>query len=86
MNLDVRERSHYLLLGREIGALLELEVTDGTRQCQVAVDASKVDKASCGLDAGFLGCAVLENPSNRRAGADLRSAACGRKRGVSPCP
>lgn len=33
VDLDVGEGSDYLLLRREICALLELEVSDGTRQC-----------------------------------------------------
>lgn len=27
---NIRERSHYLLLGRKLGALLELEISDGS--------------------------------------------------------
>ena len=43
-----------LLLRREIGALLELKVTDGTRQGEVAVDATKVDKASSSANSCLL--------------------------------
>jgi hypothetical protein len=55
VNLNIGERSDDLLLRREIGALLELEVTYRTGQGQVAIDATKVDKASCGLDTGLFG-------------------------------
>jgi hypothetical protein len=56
VDFDVRERSHYLLLRRKIGALLEFEVANGTRQGEVAVDAAKIDEAACSLDTGLLGC------------------------------
>jgi hypothetical protein len=59
MDFDVGERSHYLLLRRKIGALLELEVANGTRQGEVAVDAAKIDEATCSLDTGLLGCEML---------------------------
>lgn len=39
-------RSDYLLLGLQCKVLLELKVSDGTRQCKVAVDAAKLDKAT----------------------------------------
>ncbi len=39
-----------LLLGGELGALLELEVSDGSREGQVSVDAAKVDKATSSRD------------------------------------
>jgi hypothetical protein len=43
-----------LLLWRKIGALLELKVTDGTREGEVAVDTTKVDKATSGANSGLL--------------------------------
>ena len=55
MYLDVGEGGDYLLLGREVGALLEFEVAYRTRQGEVAIDAAKVDEASCCLDAGLFG-------------------------------
>jgi len=55
MYLDVRECGDYLLLGRKICALLELEVAYRTRQGKVAIDATKVDEAACSLNTGFLG-------------------------------
>lgn len=57
--LDVGERGDDLLLRGEIGALLELEVTYRAGEGEVAVDAAKVDEASSGLDACFLGCGLL---------------------------
>jgi hypothetical protein len=55
MYLNVGEGSDYLLLGRKIGALLELEVTYRARQSQVTVNTAKVDKTTCGLDTCLLG-------------------------------
>jgi hypothetical protein len=57
--LDVREGGDYLLLGREVGALLEFKVTYRTRQGKVAVDAAKVDETASCLDARFLGWQLL---------------------------
>jgi hypothetical protein len=44
--LHVRECGHDLVLGGQLSALLELEITNGTRQGKVAVDTTKVDKAA----------------------------------------
>jgi len=48
------ERSDYLLLRRKVDTLLELEVTDSTRQCQIAIDSAEIDEATCSTDSGFL--------------------------------
>ena len=56
MHRHVRERSHYLLFGRQLGTFLELKVTNGTGQGQVAIDTSEVDEATGGADTGFLAC------------------------------
>lgn len=53
MNGDVGEGGNDLLLGREVGALLELKVTDGTAQSEVAVDTAKVDEATSSTDASL---------------------------------
>ena len=53
MRDHIGECSDNLLLGSEIGTLLELEVTDGTRQRQVAVDSAEVDEATSGTDSGL---------------------------------
>ena len=55
MDLNIRECGDDLLLGRKIGALLELEITYCTGQGEIAVYATEVDKASCGLDTCLLG-------------------------------
>jgi hypothetical protein len=57
--LDIWEGSDNLLLGRKVGALLELEIAYRARQGEVAVDAAKIDKAACRLDACLFGCALL---------------------------
>lgn len=44
---------HNLLFRSKIGALLEFKVTDGTRQCQVAVDSAEVDKSASSTNSGF---------------------------------
>lgn len=48
--------SHDLLFGRELGALLEFEITDGTRKGEVAVDTAEVDETTCSADTGLLAC------------------------------
>lgn len=50
---DIRVGSYYLLLRGKVGALLEFEVSDGTGQCKVAVDTSKVDKSASSRDTRF---------------------------------
>jgi hypothetical protein len=39
-----------LLLRRQLGALLELEISDGPRQGKIAVHATKVDEAARSRD------------------------------------
>lgn len=46
--------SDNLLLGRQLGALLEFEITNGPRQGQVAIDTAKVNEAASGADTSFL--------------------------------
>jgi hypothetical protein len=65
--LDVRERGDYLLLGRKVGALLELEVTYRTREGKVAIDAAKIDETTSCLDARFLGWQLLAGYSHGEA-------------------
>lgn len=45
---NVRVGGHNLLLGSKLGALLELEIADGSGESEVAVDPSKVDEATSG--------------------------------------
>lgn len=79
--LDIGERGDDLLLRGKIGALLELEVAYCAGQGEVAVDAAKVDEASCGLDACLLSCEALAQSSLEEVGAaHPRSGACGRRR------
>ena len=54
MYLDVREGGHDLLLGRKLGALLEFEVSDSSRQSEVTVDAAEIHEASGGLNTRLL--------------------------------
>jgi hypothetical protein len=54
VNGHIRESSDDLLLRREICALLELKVTDGSAECEVAVHAAKVDEATCCANASLL--------------------------------
>lgn len=44
----------YLLLRREVGALLEFEVANSAGQGEIAVDSTEIDKASSGADACLL--------------------------------
>lgn len=54
MLLNIRERGDDLLLRGELGALLELEITNGTRQSKIAIDTAEVNKPSCSYDAVLL--------------------------------
>jgi hypothetical protein len=45
-----------LLFRWKLGTLLELEVANGARQSQVAVDTSEVDESAGGCDSVFLVC------------------------------
>jgi hypothetical protein len=55
MYLDIWECGDYLVLGRELCALLELEVANGARQGKIAIDSAEVNETSCSLNACFLG-------------------------------
>jgi hypothetical protein len=63
VHCHVGVRSDNLLLGRQIGALLELKVTNRTRESQVAVDATKVDKATGGANSGLFACPGISTGS-----------------------
>ena len=78
MDLNVWKGSDYLLLGREVGALLELKIAYRAGQREVTVDAAKVNKAACCLDTCLLGCGLLALLLVSLLLAHLRSAACGR--------
>jgi hypothetical protein len=51
---DIRVSCYDLLFRRELGALLEFEVTNGARKSEVAVDAPKVYEAAGGTNTSFL--------------------------------
>lgn len=59
--LDVGEGGHDLVFGGQLGALLELEIANGTRQRQVAVDTAKVDEAASGCDSVLLRCKIRKD-------------------------
>ena len=50
----IGERSDDLLLRREVRALLELKVTNGSAEREVAVHATEVDEATCSANASLL--------------------------------
>ena len=50
----IGESSYNLLLRGKLGALLELEVTDGPREREVAVYSTKVNEPAGGRDPSFL--------------------------------
>lgn len=54
VNSHVGESGDNLLLRGQFGALLELEVTNGSRESKVSVDTAKVDKAAGGTNTSLL--------------------------------
>lgn len=54
MDCHIGECGHNLLLGGQLGALLELEVTNGTGQGEIAIDTSEVDEATRGANTCLL--------------------------------
>lgn len=66
---DVGVCGHDLLLGSKLGALLELEVADRSRQGQVAVHPSEVDKATSGGDS----CLLAWEPKKQGSETHVRS-------------
>lgn len=53
MGCDIRVRGDYLLFGRQLGTLLEFEITDSPRKSKVAVNTSEIDEASRSTDTRF---------------------------------
>jgi len=86
VDLNVWKGSDYLLLWREVGALLELKVAYRAGQREVTVNTAKVDKAACCLDTCLLGWGLLALLLVGLLLAYLRSAACGRTREAWPGP
>lgn len=56
VNSDVRVGGDDLLLRGKFGALLELKVSDSTRQSKVTVDAAEIDKPTGGRNASLFAC------------------------------
>lgn len=56
MHCHIGVGSHDLLLGGELGALLEFKVTDSTGQSEVTVDTAEVDEATRSTNASLLAC------------------------------
>ena len=59
VSYNIRERCNNLLLGCQVGTLLKLEVAYSTRQSQVAIDTTKVNKAASSTNSGLLSCEAL---------------------------
>ena len=70
VNSHVGVSGNDLLLRRKVGALLELEITDGTGEGEVAIDTTEIDKAAGGANSCLLTClkvsmlrnSKIENP------------------------
>lgn len=56
MSNNVRVGCDDLLFWRELGALFEFEVANGTREGKIAVDSAKVNEPSCSTNSCFLAC------------------------------
>jgi hypothetical protein len=54
MRIYIGEGGDDLLFGRQLCALLELEIADCAGKCEIAVDTAKVDEATSGRNASFL--------------------------------
>jgi hypothetical protein len=82
MHRHIGVGSHDLLLGGELGALLELKVTDGTGQSEVTVDTAEVDEATRGTNASLLACngELAYHPHGMKQSLSSRSCAnCSRE-------
>lgn len=54
MDRHVGEGGHNLLLRGKVGALLELKVTNGSAQGEIAIDSSEIDEATSRTDSCLL--------------------------------
>lgn len=70
VNGHIGESGDNLLLGGQFGALLELEVTNGSRESKVAVDTAKVDKAAGGTDTSLLALGDISKVIQKRKGCN----------------
>ena len=90
MYLDVGESGDDLLLRGQIGALLEFEITNGTREGEVAIDTAKVDETTGGADTSLLaycgGLAEALTMFENQVPTNLHSGACGQMRGAWHVP
>lgn len=90
MHSDIWVCGNDLLLRGKLGALLEFEVTNGTRQGEVAIDTAKVDEATGGTDTSLLaycgGLAEALTMFENQVPTNLHSGACGRMRGAWHVP
>lgn len=55
-----------MLLGRQLGALLEFKVTDGAGQSEVTVDTAEVDETARSANTSLLTCRELAIATMRR--------------------
>ena len=83
---DIRIGGHYLLLWWQFSALLELEISDRSRQGEVAVDTTKVHETSCGLNTCLFGCSLSARSCTVTRIAYPHSVVCGRMTAVSRGP
>lgn len=54
MDRDIRIGSNNLLFRRQFGAFLEFEISNRTRQGEIAVDTAKVNETTCSANSSFL--------------------------------
>lgn len=84
MDRDIRISSNNLLFRRQFRAFLELEISNGTRQGEIAVDTTEVNETTCGANPSFLAykpfirTSEVQNGLNRNLPTNLHSAACDR--------
>ena len=53
---NIGKSCNNLLFRCQVGTLLELEISDSSRQRQITIDTSKVDEAASSTDSGLLAC------------------------------
>ena len=87
MSNHVGECCHDLLFGRQISTFFEFEIANCAGQSEVAIDSSKVDKATSSADSCFFACLhqLLALTKEGRL-TDLHSAACGQTTAVLHVP
>jgi hypothetical protein len=73
VNHDIGICRDDLLLGCQLGALLELKVADRSRQREVSIDTAKVDEATCGCNPRFLAYNPVQRPVSKEVLARQRN-------------